>query len=61
MCKPSMFSYPAGLLQTRAAKRAENHFNGVCASSSGERASDGCNEFFALDSGDSFVHSGITS
>ena len=29
MCKPSMFSYRAGLLQTAAAKRAENHFNGV--------------------------------
>jgi hypothetical protein len=31
-----MFSYPAGFLQTTAAKRAENHFNGVSASSSGE-------------------------
>jgi hypothetical protein len=33
-----MFSYRAGILQTRAAKRAENHFNGVPASSGGERA-----------------------
>jgi hypothetical protein len=31
-----MFSYRAGLLQTRAAKRAENRFNGAGASSSGE-------------------------
>jgi hypothetical protein len=35
-----MFSYPAGILQTAAAKRAENQFNGVAASSSGERSSD---------------------
>jgi hypothetical protein len=32
-----MFSYPAGRLQTRAAKRAENRFNGVDGSSSGNR------------------------
>jgi hypothetical protein len=31
-----MFSYPAGLLQMTEPKRAENHFNGVAASSSGE-------------------------
>jgi hypothetical protein len=31
-----MFSYSAGILQTHAAKRAENHFNGVRASSSGK-------------------------
>jgi hypothetical protein len=38
-----MFSYQAGILQTRAAKRAETHFNGVAASSSGERAIDETN------------------
>ena len=31
-----MFSYPAGLLQTRAAKRAENQFNSLTATSSGD-------------------------
>src|ERR1017187_1506754 len=31
-----MFSYPEGVLQTPAAKRAENRFNGVDASSSGD-------------------------
>jgi hypothetical protein len=31
-----MFSHGAGLLQTGAAKRAENQFNGVAASFSGE-------------------------
>jgi hypothetical protein len=34
-----MFSYPPGLLQMRTAKRAENRFNGVAASSSGEAQS----------------------
>jgi hypothetical protein len=36
MCKLGMFSYRAGILQMGAAKRAENRFNGVTASSSGE-------------------------
>ena|ERR1700674_69311 len=31
-----MFSYPAGLWQTRAAKRAENRLNGIPAASSGD-------------------------
>jgi hypothetical protein len=31
-----MFSYPAGLLQTSAAKRAENQFNSLTATSSGK-------------------------
>jgi hypothetical protein len=31
-----MFSYMAGFLQTAAAERAENQFNGTDASSSGE-------------------------
>src|ERR1700733_1934092 len=37
MCKPCMFSYPLEVLQTRVAERAENHFNGIVASSSGKR------------------------
>jgi hypothetical protein len=56
-----MFSHPAGLLQTAAAKRAENHFNGAAASSSGDRASDRRNELFALDSNADILHSEITS
>jgi hypothetical protein len=56
-----MFSYPAGILQTRAAKRAENHFNGVAATSSGERAIDESDKYFALDSSAIIPHSGITS
>jgi hypothetical protein len=31
MYKPIMFSYPAGLLQIRAAKRAETRLNGASA------------------------------
>src|SRR5579863_6541129 len=31
-----MFSYPAGILQTSGAKRAENQFNGAVESSSGK-------------------------
>jgi hypothetical protein len=27
--EPAMFSYPAGILQTPAVKRAENNFNGA--------------------------------
>jgi hypothetical protein len=52
-----MFSHQVGILQTAAAKRAENRFNGVAASSSGERAFDQRNEYFALDSGPNFPHS----
>jgi hypothetical protein len=54
-----MFSHRVGLLQTTAAKRAENHFNGVGPSSSG--ASDQRNEFFALDFSANILHSEITS
>jgi len=36
-----MFSYPAGLWQTRAAKRAENRLNGIPAASSGDATDDG--------------------
>jgi hypothetical protein len=61
MCKPSMFSYRAGLCKPRQLKRVENHFNGVEASSSGARESDQRNEFFALDSSASIPHSRNTS
>jgi hypothetical protein len=56
-----MFSYRAWILQTSAAKRAENRFNGAVASSSGERAFDEQDKFFALDSSANMLHSGITS
>jgi hypothetical protein len=56
-----MFSHPVEVLQTAAAKRAENRFNGIAAPSSGERASDQRNEYFALDSGVDFLHSEVTS
>jgi hypothetical protein len=56
-----MFSHPVEVLQTAAAKRAENRLNGVAAPSSGERASDQRNEYFALDSGVDFLHSETTS
>jgi hypothetical protein len=56
-----MFSHRVGILQTAAAKRAENRLNGVAAPSSGERTFDQRNEYFALDSGANSLHSGITS
>src|SRR5579864_4973611 len=37
-CKPCMFSYQTGILQTWGAKRAENHFNGAAKSASGKQA-----------------------
>jgi hypothetical protein len=56
-----MFSYWAGLLQMSGAERAENHFNRAAASSSGERALDSYDRFFALDSSANFLHSEMTS
>jgi hypothetical protein len=61
MCKPCMFSYRTGLCKPRQLKGAENRLNGVEASSSGARKSDQRNEFFALDSSASILHSGNTS
>jgi hypothetical protein len=56
-----MFSHRVGVLQTAAAKRAENRFNGAASPSSGEHAFDQRNEYFALDSAVNFLHSGVTS
>jgi hypothetical protein len=56
-----MFSHRTALLQTGAAKRAENRFNGVVGSSSGERTFDPEDNFFALDSSANVLHSEITS
>jgi hypothetical protein len=56
-----MFSHRVPVLQTAAAKRIENRFNGVAAPSNGERALDQRNEYFALDSGAKILDSGITS
>jgi hypothetical protein len=56
-----MFSYLARVWQTRAAKRAENQFNGASATASSERALNNCDNFFALDSGAMLPHSEITS
>jgi hypothetical protein len=60
-----MFSYSTGLLQTVAAKRAENQFNGSALPLSGARifmrlANDRHN-FFALDSQATLSHNRITS
>jgi hypothetical protein len=64
-----MFSYGGAVLQTGAAERRENQFNGAGGTSvgilhrakGGEATADASHKYFALDSSARLVHSGIAS